>query len=269
MINLDYPLTAYGVEEFKTSNAVSPAVAQLRNVGYAVIDSGYTETEVTNIQKRLMAISDTYIARYGRSKLESINEIDTIRALLAQGDEVFLQVAMNKELISVAKEIIVGKFILNQQNGITNPPQRQYSQSAWHRDLPYQHFVSSRPLAINALYCVDDFTLENGATFIVPASHKLEQFPSEEYIRRNAVQIEAKAGSFIVLACMLVHCGGQNSTSVPRRAINHLFTAPYIKQQINLPMAMCGSSLTSDQMAFLGFDYQIPSSVDEYLKGRK
>ena len=39
-----------------------------------------------------------------------------------------------------------------------------HHQSAFHRDLPYQHFTSSRPIAINALFCADEFTNENGAT---------------------------------------------------------------------------------------------------------
>jgi len=50
-------------------------------------------------------------------------------------------------------KLIVGKFILNQQNGI-NPPGETCNQSAWHRDLPYQHYVSSTPLTINALLCM-------------------------------------------------------------------------------------------------------------------
>ncbi|WP_392891457.1 phytanoyl-CoA dioxygenase family protein [Pseudomonas migulae] len=270
MINSGLPLNAYGVlDAFKTASSQSPAVEQLRTVGYAVIDSGYTSGEVVDIGERFERISENYIHEYGRSALESINEIDTIRAILAQGDEIFLSIAMNTRLKSVVEELIIGKFILNQQNGIINPPQKKYSQSAWHRDLPYQHFVSSRPLAINALYCIDDFTTENGGTYVLPASHKIEQFPSEDYIRRNAIQVSAKAGSFIVLDCMLFHCGGFNNTPSPRRAVNHLFTVPYIKQQINLSEAMAEIPLSAEQKSFLGFDYQIPPSVSSYLNSRK
>lgn len=269
MTNSDLPLAAYGIlDNFRTTTSTNPAVEQLRTIGYAVIDSGKTQSEINDIAERFARVSENYVREYGSAVLESINEIDTIRALFTQGDEVFLQLAMNPTLMSVVKAVIVGKFILNQQNGIINPPRKQYSQSAWHRDLPYQHFVSSRPLALNALYCIDDFTTANGGTFVLPASHKTEQFPSEDYIRHNAIQIEAKAGSFIVLDCMLYHCGGYNNTSSSRRAINHLFTVPYIKQQINLPKVTAGTLLDSDQMAFLGYDYQIPDSVGSYLKGR-
>ena len=180
MINSELPLAAYGVlEGFRAPESVNPAVEQLRTIGYAVIDSGYTQSEIVDIGDRFARTSDAYISEHGRSALASINEVDTIRAILTQSDEIFLQIAMNAALKNVVDELILGKYILNQQNGITNPPRKQYSQSAWHRDLPYQHFVSSRPLALNALYCVDDFTIDNGGTFVLPASHKMEQFPSE------------------------------------------------------------------------------------------
>jgi ectoine hydroxylase-related dioxygenase (phytanoyl-CoA dioxygenase family) len=84
--------------------------------------------------------------------------------------------------------------------------------------IPYQHFVSSRPLAINALFCLDDFTSENGATNILPASHRHEPFPSASFIAREARQIFAPAGSFLVLDAMTLHCGGSQSSQKQRRA---------------------------------------------------
>ncbi len=145
---------------------------------------------------------------YGETNLKSVNEFNTVRSLLTHGGDLFLRLALNENLLSIIKKLIPGKFILNQQNGVINPARETYNQSAWHRDLPYQHFVSTKPLAINALFCVDDFTYENGATFVLPASHKSEAFPSLNYVQRNAIQIEAKSGWFILLDCMIFHAGG-------------------------------------------------------------
>src|SRR3546814_5583379 len=61
---------------------------------------------------------------------------------------------------------------------IVNPAEHQsYGQGLFHRDLPHQHFVSSRPLAINALFCIDAFLEANGATLVVPA--RSEEHTSE------------------------------------------------------------------------------------------
>lgn len=259
----------YGVlGGFRVQGQDHPAIEQIRAIGYAVLDSGYTQAQIQDMTRRFGAVSDGYRAKYGAERLSACDEFNTIRALLAQGDPAFLQLAMNIPLNKVLQSLILGKFVLSQQNGIINPACETYNQAAWHRDLPYQHFVSSRPLALNALYCVDDFTLDNGGTYVLPASHRLECFPSDEYIRRNSVQVEAKAGSFIVLDGMLFHRGGYNGTQQARRAVNHLFTIPYFKQQIDLPSLMCAETLTAEQKDFLGFNYSTPVSVENYLLAR-
>jgi ectoine hydroxylase-related dioxygenase (phytanoyl-CoA dioxygenase family) len=189
--------------------------------------------------------------------------------MLTQGGAIFTRLALNENLISTLKLALSGKFIINQQNGIVNPPGEKYNQGSWHRDLPYQHFVSSRPLAVNALYCVDDFTLENGATFVLAASHKSERFPSESYVMRNALQIEAKAGSYILLDCMLFHAGGFNSTGVARRAVNHVYNIPFFKQQINLPSNVPFESLAAEEREIFGFNYVEPATVEEFLSKRE
>jgi ectoine hydroxylase-related dioxygenase (phytanoyl-CoA dioxygenase family) len=165
--------------------------------------------------------------------------------------------------------LIRNTFVLNQQNGVVNPPRADYEQGAWHRDLPYQHFVVSRPIAVNALYCVDEFTLENGATAVIPASHHREDFPSEPFVERHTVQISAPAGSFVLMNAMLFHRGGPNRTETPRRAVNHLYTSAFLKQQIDIPAALGGRAPERPGAAdLLGFRYQMPRNVSEFLSAR-
>src|SRR5262249_26064982 len=158
-------------------------------------------------------------------------EHNTIRAPLAI-DKLFLTLALNPNILTICRRLIADYIVLNQQNGIINPPHGQsYNQGAFHRDLPYQHFVSSHPLAINALFCLDEFTEDNGATYVVPASHKQEAFPSDATVAASQVQICAAAGSFIVLDCMVYHRGGVNRTGRPRRAMNHVYSVPIMRPQ--------------------------------------
>jgi ectoine hydroxylase-related dioxygenase (phytanoyl-CoA dioxygenase family) len=160
--------------------------------------------------------------------------------------------------------------VLNQQNGVINPPHAdRYNQGAWHRDLPYQHFVSSRPLAINALFCLDPFTIENGATKVLPASHRQEAFPSDRFIETEATTIAAPAGSFIVLDCMMYHSGGVNTTDRPRRGVNHVYSIPLLRQQIDLP-SLLGDQFATDHALrrLLGYDVRTPRSVAEYFAAR-
>ncbi len=264
------PEVSYGIlQQNLPDSALDEAVEQVRNLGYAVIDSGCTMSELLIISEEFRCTREHYIETHGESKLRSLNEFYTVRSPLTHGGEAFLHLALNENLLSILRKLITGKFILNQQNGLINPPQETYSQSAWHRDLPYQHFISSTSLAISALFCVDDFTFENGATFVLPASHKVEAFPSESYVRRSAIQVEAKAGSFLVLDGMLFHAGGANKTRSERHAVNHLYNIPYFKQQINIPMNMKNTSLSAEEKDILGFNYMEPSSIVRYFTTRK
>jgi len=264
------PSASYGIVRREISESVFDEAAEsVRNLGYAIIDSGYTPSELKIISDEFNRTREHYINVHGESKLRELNEVYTIRSPLTHGGEIFLALALNKNLLCILKKLILGQFILNQQNGIINPPRETYNQGAWHRDLPYQHFVSTKPLAINALFCIDDFTIENGATFVLPASHKAEEFPSANYVQRNAIQVEAKTGSFILLDCMLFHAGGFNKTSSERRAVNNVYSIPYFKQQINIPMNMTRSKLSNEAKELLGFNYTESASISDYLSKRK
>ena len=166
------PEHVYGVlQQDRFDSGQDEVAEQVRRLGYAVLDSGYTPAQLREISDAFDRVRERYVNTWGETRLRSLKEFHTIRGLLTHSGAPFIDLAMNPSLIGVLQKLIVGKFVLNQQNGVINPPGETYTQGAWHRDLPYQHYVSSSPLAVNALFCVDDFTFENGSTFVLPASH--------------------------------------------------------------------------------------------------
>lgn len=263
-------LPRYGVlAQSEPANEIEQACESLRHLGFAVLDGGYSSAELGRLRDGFDAGRARALKEYGEARLRSLDEHNTIRCLLAY-DKQFLALALNQRVHSVCKALIGPSFILNQQNGIINPGnEATYNQAAYHRDLPYQHFVSSRPLAINAVFCVDEFTIENGATKVVPASHKVEAFPSDALIRSSEVTLLAPAGSFLLLDCMAFHCGGRNVSGKDRRAVNHVFTIGLMRQQLNIP-AILGDEYSSDPAVrrLLGYDFQCPASVEAYYNER-
>lgn len=255
------PINSYGVKERAVArDDLDLAVESLRLVGYAVVDSGLSSEEQAAIAGAFEAVRAEREKAYGLETLRAIDEHNTIRAPLAS-HELFAKLAHNPRILTICERMFGDAFVLNQQNGVINPPKARYNQGAYHRDLPYQHFISSRPLAINALYTIDQFTLENGATKVVPGSHKVEAFPSEEAIRLLQKDVEAPAGSFIVLDCMTFHSGGANRSDATRRAVNHVYTLPFIKQQINLQTLLGARAGNVEQRARL-FDLDNGSAAD-------
>jgi ectoine hydroxylase-related dioxygenase (phytanoyl-CoA dioxygenase family) len=262
----------YGViRQNEPADDIDLACESLRQLGYAVVDASLDAATLAALSEAFeRARQKAAAAHGGQAALAAIDEHNTIRLPLAY-EPAFLALAANPRILRVCRELVADYVTLNQQNGIINPPNGQrYNQGSWHRDLPYQHFTSSRPLAINALFCLDAFTLDNGATKVLPASHREEAFPSDAFIARQAVQVTAPAGSFIVLDCMMFHTGGVNTTATERRAVNHVYTIPLLRQQIELRDAL-GDDFTADPQLrkLLGFDVRTPRSVADYLAGRK
>ncbi|MFB9265927.1 phytanoyl-CoA dioxygenase family protein [Bradyrhizobium erythrophlei] len=270
MMQADIP-KRYGVtEQTQSSSDVERTCESIRQLGYGVVNGGYSPAWLTLLSEAFDRAQGRHSLEHGGiDALKAIDEHNTIRLPLAY-DPIFLELAANGKVLDICRQLISGYVVLNQQNGIINPPNaKQYNQGAWHRDLPYQHFVSSRPLAINALFCLDEFTIENGATMVLPASHRQEAFPSDHFVTTQASAVTAPAGSFIVLDCMVFHSGGINVTARPRRAINHVYSIPLLRQQIDLPTAL-GEDFVTDpaHRRLLGYDARQPASIAEYLAGR-
>jgi ectoine hydroxylase-related dioxygenase (phytanoyl-CoA dioxygenase family) len=262
----------YGVHaQTPDGDSLDQAVETIRLLGYAVIDSGYSSEELEQFAaafERAKAV--LYERNGGQHALERIDEHNTIRAPMAI-DPLFLKLARNVAVLTICRRLVGDYIVLNQQNGIVNPPSGQsYNQGAFHRDLPFQHFVSTRPLALNALFCLDEFTPSNGATYVLPASHKQEAFPSDPVVLATRVQVCAAAGSYILLDGLTYHSGAVNRTERGRRAVNHVYSVPIIRPQIDLP-AVLGPDYVSDPAVrrLLGYELGVPTSVEDYYTKRR
>jgi len=262
----------YGVkEQVPVGDTIDRAAESLNLLGYAFVDGGYSDKELDQFAEHFDLAHASAIEKHGGlERLKEIDEHNTIRALLAV-DRLFLDLACNANVLDLCDRILGDYYILNQQNGIINPPNRsRYNQGLYHRDLPYQHFVLTRPIAINALFCIDEFTLENGATKVVPGSHKQEAFPSDLSVTALEQVATAPRGSFIVLDCMTYHSGGINQSTRPRRAVNNVYSLPIVKQQINLPSVLDESYAGNLKVArLLNFGNSPARSVEDYYDYRR
>ena len=256
-------LKTHAVREFERHASADDFHAEeIRRIGYTVIESGYPEDELEDMRRRIDRIYDRQTEEVGgAAALKRMNDADIARCLTGY-DHYFLKVATHPGVMSIARLLLGESFILMSQNAIINRSSDEHYQVTWHRDLNYQHFVSSRPLALSALYAVDEFTEETGGTCLIPASHKAEAFPSPEYVARHQIQVSARAGSILLFDAMVYHRSGLNRSGRVRRAINHIYSLPLIKQQISLPN-MLGGEFSDDPFLrrFLGYDTQTGEGV--------
>ena len=88
----------------------------------------------------------------------------------------------------------------------------------------------------NSIWMLDDFTPENGATRVVPGSHRWGQVPRDALADPAAphpdeVLVTGTAGTCVVFNSHLWHGGTLNRSNAPRRAIHAAFVRRDQQQQ--------------------------------------
>jgi ectoine hydroxylase-related dioxygenase (phytanoyl-CoA dioxygenase family) len=234
-------MLTHGISEFhRNEDAVDLLVEEIREVGFTVLESVFSEAQVSEMRERIDEIYEQQVEEVGGlERLLLINDVDVARCLLSY-DDMFVEMAANPRVIEVVQRFLGEYIVLSSQNAIINRPTDDLFQVTWHRDLQYRHFTSSRPLAMSALFCIDEFSPETGGTHLLPGSHRSEKFPSPEYVERHALVANASAGSVVIFDSMVYHRAGANTSGRVRRAVNHIYGVPNIQQQISLPSALGG-----------------------------
>src|SRR5437660_1163256 len=192
----------------RATNTERRASAMPRPCRTVVCDAG----ELEILRCTLAEVYERQVAEFEAASLDASVDADVARCPLAY-DLSFLSLATNPALLSFCEQLFGPGFVLLQQNGVISRPQRSHYQARWHRDLPYQHWVASKPIAIAALFCLDEFSATTGGTYALPASHLHERFPSEEFVRRHQVVMSAPTGTFIVMNAMMFHRAGKNEST--------------------------------------------------------
>jgi hypothetical protein len=160
-----------------------------------------------------------------------------------------------------------GPSILNTFGGVLNQPDDLSYVGRVHRDL--RSFSGNLPLMAQLLVMLDDFTEENGATYLLSGSHRMREQPGDDLFFRDAIRAVAPAGSIVVFNSNLWHAAGPNRSRGPRRALTLAFTKPFMKPQLDYPRALgyeCVASLSPVLRQVLGYNARVPASLDEWYQ---
>lgn len=237
-------------------------VEEIRRLGVTVVEGLFTRDEMEYARKRLHEIYAEQVAEVGgEENLDLIDDTNIVRSPLVY-DEAFVAIAKQPTALAIVRACLGQKVSLASQVGILNKPKVRNYVENWHRELQYQHLTTSRPLALQTLLTIDDFTKENGATFFLYGTHLFENFPSDDFVRKWQVQIEAPAGSLILFDSLLYHRSAPNQTDRERLAINNLYTLPILAQQIDLASMLKGAhSDTAEDRELFGYQWNPPPDV--------
>ena len=181
-------------------------------------------------------------------------------------DETYLHFLDHNPVQNSVDHILGETCIIHSFNGITLKPNFSNKiQNKIHRDT--QRFCRPYLLSVQLLIMLDNFTNENGATYILPKSHLIEKKPSDDFFYKNALQLEGKAGDIVMFDSLCWHAGGTNLTSKERRALTLVYTRSFMKQQIDLTTnESVNNKIKNNQniKRLLGYNVRVPKNIEEF-----
>ena len=103
-------------------------------------------------------------------------------------------------------------------------------------DLMFHYEHPGKEAMINCMWAVDEFTRENGATLLVPGSHRWarDRIAAEDEIAYGAMP----KGSVLIYFGSLQHAGGANKTDRPRTGMVISYCLGWLRQAENQYLAV-------------------------------
>jgi ectoine hydroxylase-related dioxygenase (phytanoyl-CoA dioxygenase family) len=116
---------------------------------------------------------------------------------------------------------------------------------------------------------VDDFTKENGGTFLIPKSHLEEKKPTEQELFSRAIQAIGKRGDILIFNANVWHASAPNTTQDHRRAIPITISKSFMKQLLDYPRAIGYNRMdefNNELQQLLGYHSRVPASLEEWYQ---
>ena len=259
------------------NNNLQTHLQEIEERGYTIVENAFDAALADELCDALLEIENRDNIIPANNSFEG-NRTVRIYNLLAH-QPVFQRAPTTETVLPIIEGVLDKGCLLSSMSSIAIAPDE--TPQPIHSDD--QVIGLARPhkaVVCNSMWALTNFTEENGATRLVPGSHKFDQFP--EYgpdIHYDSIPAEMKRGSVLVWHGSLWHGGGANTTTERRIGLAVNYCAGFIRQQENqqlgipLDLAKTFSTRLQDLCGFGVYQSLIghidKSSPAERLLGRK
>jgi ectoine hydroxylase-related dioxygenase (phytanoyl-CoA dioxygenase family) len=239
------------------SMTVSPH-QQLDTDGYVVLRGVLDAATLAEVRFR---VEDLYAAEGENAGSEFRLEPGSRRlANLVDKGEIFRRLIATPRVLDLVGHVLGGHFKVSSFNARSTNPFCLDAQPL-HCDAAAVPDASGYWVC-NTIWLLDDFTPQNGATRVVPGSHRWAKLPQEVLAdpsqpHPDEVLVIAPAGSVVVMNTHAWHGGTANRTPNHRRALHGFYCRsdkPQQQYQKKLLSAQTLSALTPELRRLLAID---------------
>ncbi len=193
---------------------------------------------------------------------------------LIEKGAVFRAIAEEPRLLAILEAILGHDFLLSTIAGSILHPGAP-SQEA-HADYPYwdlydparwpHGFNPSFNIQVQNLVMLSDFTLENGATAILPGTHKRCSWPDTEEFERDHVRATGSAGTLVMFSGLMWHAACENQSDAARIALIIAYHCKFIRQLEDFRLGVSAATLAqcSERLKYLmGLNQPYPTLMSK------
>lgn len=208
---------------------IDDVISTIDELGYVILENAINKNSIKQLHKELephftkRAVSNAHFFGFNTKRIE---------ALFSKSKAV-QNMATNSHVLDIVDHILGGhcdSFQINLTQGIRiNPNEKAQILHPDSAMFP----IPNKPFEfmVNALWAYSDFIKDNGATIIVPGSHKWVE--GREPQPHEITYAEMKQGSVLIYAASLLHAGGANVTNEARTGIALSYCLGWLRQSEN------------------------------------
>ena len=205
--------------------------------GFTIIPAQVSDSELDELRDaadRALAAAWARLQAGGTLRHVSIGKYNRAALCLYCWGDACVRLLEHETIHDLAARLF-GKYHLWEETVLTAEPRAESDGAmgiGWHRDFGDSvglHLVKAVPSYLRFFICLDDTTLENGATWVVPGSHRIlsdfeppqdQAWPDDQLDSYpSRVALCAKAGDIIVMNPAMIHSPGANRTTKSRQLL--------------------------------------------------
>lgn len=206
-------------------SATQRELAHFVEHGYVVLEQAIDAAEIAAVKAALEPLERA--RPMGRNNFEG-ERTQRVYSLAGKG-EAFLHLAQHPTVMELLAATLLPNYLLSTLQSIRLHPGE--TPQPWHTDDGFYPIPRPRTqLAVSTIWAIEAFTEENGATQLIPGSHRWgTEHPDER--AHTTVSTVMPAGSVLVFDGALWHRGGENRSNASRLAISPQYCQPWLRTQ--------------------------------------
>ncbi len=234
------------------SAVVEADVAALARDGYVIWENLLDAQQCREIRETVRP----WLGHTGRNSFEG-RRTQRVYSVLSR-TRVCDRLVDNPRVLAVLDRLLMPNYLLSALQAINIQPSES-AQLPHHDDGFYPIPRPREPLAAATIWAIDDFTADNGATVVIPGSHRWgKRRPGPD---DTALPVVMPAGSCVFFVGTLWHGGGANTSTHDRLAVTAQYCQPWLRPMEAFTLSVSrdiARTVSDDIQRMLGYSIHPP-----------